>query len=106
MKEVRLYQTASGREPFADWLENLNDYKTVRRIQKRLLKLEEGHYGDAKTLGEGLYELRFFFGAGYRVYFGEDGDSIVLLLLGGDKDSQRRDIERARIYWREYLGNA
>ena len=106
MKEVRLYQTASGREPFAEWIESLNDYKTMRRIQKRLLYLAEGHYGDTKSLGEGLFELRFFFGAGYRVYFGEDGDSIVILLLGGDKGGQRRDIERARIYWREYLSNA
>lgn len=106
MKEVRLFQTRSGREPFAEWIESLNDYKTIRRIQKRLLKLEEGHYGDTRALGDGLFELKFFFGPGYRVYFGEDGDSIVVLLAGGDKGSQQRDIERVRIYWKEHQSNA
>jgi len=56
-------------------------------------------------VGGGVFELRFFFGAGYRVYFGEDGDTIVVLLCGGDKKTQRRDIQRAKAYWQEYLSH-
>jgi len=76
-----------------------------RRILKRLYRIESGNYGDCKNLGDGVNELRFFFGAGYRVYFGEDGDTIVILLCGGDKDSQRKDIEKAKVYWKEYQEN-
>lgn len=100
-KTVIVYRTAAGREPFTDWLNGLRDPATRRRILKRLLRLEHGHYGDFKPVG-GVNELRFFFGAGYRVYFAEDGDTVVVLLCGGDKDSQRRDIESAQAYWQEY----
>jgi len=61
-----------------------------------------GSMATSNRSGGGVNKLRFFFGAGYRVYFGEDGDSIVVLLCGGDKDSQRRDIQRAQDYWKEY----
>jgi putative addiction module killer protein len=72
----------------------------------RLRRLELGHYGDFKSVGAGVNELRFFFGAGYRIYFAEDGDTIVVLLCGGDKDSQRRDMQKAQAYWQEYLSDA
>lgn len=101
-RQVIVYRDAAGREPFTDWLNRLGDPPTRRRILRRLLRLEQGHYGDVKPVGAGVNELRFFFGAGYRVYFAEDGDTIVVLLCGGDKDSQRRDIQRANAYWQEY----
>ena len=101
-KTVIVYRSPAGNELFTDWLNSLRDPTTRRRIFKRLLRLEQGHYGDAKPVGSGVIELRFFFGAGYRVYFGEDGDTIVVLLCGGDKSSQGRDIERAQAYWKEY----
>ncbi len=101
-KNVIIYQTAVGQEPFTDWLNSLRDPTSRRRILKRLLRLEQGHYGDSTSVGDGINELRFFFGAGYRVYFAEDGDTIVILLCGGDKSSQRRDIEKAQAYWQEY----
>ena len=104
-KNVIVYRDSRGKEPFTDWLNRLRDATTRRRILKRLLRLEQGHYGDVKPVGEGVNELRFFFGAGYRVYFGEDGDTIIVLLCGGDKNSQRRDIQRAQAYWQEYLNN-
>lgn len=88
------------------WLYSLRDPTTRRRILKRLRRLEYGHYGDFKPVGEGVYELRFFFGAGYRVYFAEQGDTIVILLCAGDKGSQRRDIQQAKQYWQEYKDNA
>lgn len=101
-KKVIIYQDATGKEPFTKWLKSLRTPSFRRRILKRLHRIESGHYGDNKSIGDGVRELRFFFGAGYRVYFGEDGDTIVILLCGGDKDSQRRDIEKAKIYWKEY----
>ena len=101
-KNVIVFRTATGKEPFTEWLNSLRDPTTRRRILKRLLRLEQGNYGDFKPVGEGVNELRFFFGAGYRVYFAEDGDTIVVLLCGGDKSSQRQDILQAQAYWQEY----
>jgi putative addiction module killer protein len=104
-KTVIIYRTPTGKEPFTDWLNSLRDPKTRRRILRRLLRVAQGIYGDYKSVGDGVLELRFFFGSGYRVYFGEDGDTLVILLTGGDKDSQSRDIKRAQRYWKEYLEN-
>lgn len=66
-------------------------------------RVEIGNYGDYKPLGDGVYELKLHFGSGYRVYFAEDGDIIVILLCGGDKSSQSKDIEVAKAYWKELL---
>ncbi|MBP8002220.1 MAG: type II toxin-antitoxin system RelE/ParE family toxin [Chloroflexi bacterium] len=101
-KTVIVFHDKSGREPFTDWLNGLRDATTRRRILQRLLRLEQGHYGDVKPVGAGVNELRFFFGAGYRVYFGEDGDTLVVLLCGGDKSGQSWDIQQAQAYWQEY----
>jgi putative addiction module killer protein len=68
-----------------------------------LARLRLGNFGDARRVGD-IFELRVQFGPGYRIYYGRDGDRIVILLCGGDKGSQARDIERAQGYWREYLG--
>jgi len=64
--------------------------------------MEQGNFGDYKSIGEGLYELRLHFGSGYRVYYGKIGDEIILLLAGGDKNTQKQDIQKARYYWRDY----
>jgi putative addiction module killer protein len=101
-KTVIIYQTVNGKEPFSDWLKELKDPVSRRRILKRLLRLEQGHYGDVKPVGGGVNELRFFFGSGYRIYFAEDGDTLIVLLCGGDKGSQQQDIQQAQIYWQEY----
>ena len=68
-------------------------------------RLESGLYGDCEPVGEGVSELRMFFGPGYRVYFGEDAKNTVILLCGGDKDSQKKDIKKAKEYWKEYKEN-
>ena len=104
-KTVIIYRDTAGNEPFTTWLNKLRDPTTRRCILKRLLQVGNGHYGDFKSVGEGVYELRFFFGSGYRVYFGEDGDTIVIILSGGDKSSQSRDIQQAQAYWQEYLNH-
>jgi putative addiction module killer protein len=101
-KSIIVYHDSAGKEPFTDWLNSLRDPTTRRRLLKRLRYLEQGNYGDFKAVGGGVFELRFFFGAGYRVYFAEDGDTLVLLLCGGDKQSQSRDIKQAQAYWQEY----
>ena len=83
---------------FAAWIESLRDQVAKRRILQRLVRLATGHFGDAKPIEGGVSELRFHFGPGYRVYFFRRDDGVVIILLaGGDKDSQRRDIERAKL---------
>lgn len=102
-KKLKIYDTSDGKRPYSDWLYGLRDVATVARIRARIDRVEEGNLGNYKPLGVGLYELKFDFGAGYRVYFAIDGDEIILLLMGGDKGSQRRDIEKARQFWTDYL---
>ena len=101
-KQVIVYVDHNGKKPFREWLDNLQDSSGRQRIIQRILRLEQGYYGDRKSVGEGVHELRMFFGPGYRAYFGEDGKNIVILLCGGDKDSQRNDIKQAKAYWKEY----
>lgn len=105
-KTVLVYLDERGHEPYTDWLESLRHQKTRERIKVRIRRLESGLYGDSEPVGEGVSELRLFFGPGYRVYFGEDEDNVVILLCGGDKGSQNRDIKIAKEYWKEYKENA
>lgn len=105
-KQLVFYADENGNEPLQLWLDDLRDVRNRRRILSRLTRVQQGNYGDVEPIGEGLSELRFFFGAGYRVYFGEDADNIVVILCGGDKDSQSQDIENAKAYWQEYKDNA
>ena len=89
-KVVVVYADAEGNEPFTQWLRELKDRRDRKRIETRLLRLQQGNYGDCKSVGGGICELRMFFGPGYRVYFGEDGDTLVVLLSGGDKSSRAK----------------
>lgn len=81
---------------FVDWLSELRDIPARARIAKRIDRIAQGNFGDAKSVGDGVSELRFTFGPGYRVYYTRCGDVVVILLCGGDKASQGRDIERAK----------
>jgi len=85
-----------------DWLTALKDVQARARIARRLDRLALGNFDDSKSLGQGISELRFTFGPGYRVYFTVRGEVIVILLCGGDKGSQRRDIERATAMLEEF----
>jgi putative addiction module killer protein len=98
-RAVENYITAADREPFEEWVQSLG--VTVRsRIDIRIRRVEMGNLGDHRSVGDGVYELRFNFSC--RVYYGEDGDTVILL-TGGNKDTQQRDIARAKEYWRDYL---
>jgi putative addiction module killer protein len=100
--DVKIYQTKAGKEPYTQWLKSLKSKQDRLRVLKRVELMRVGHFGDSKPLGDGVYELRFFFGAGYRVYYGLDQGNIVLLLCGGDKSGQNRDIKQAKACWKTY----
>lgn len=96
------YQREDGVEPFTQWLVSLRDKAAEARIRIRLRRIEAGNLGDCEPVGAGVTELRVHVGAGYRVYFGRHGASLVILLCGGDKGSQASDIKRAKDYWAEW----
>jgi len=81
---------------FDKWLVGLKDKTVVNRIMARIYRMEQGNLGDMKTVCQNLFEMRFFFGSGYRVYYTINGDTVALLLCGGDKSTQKKDIEKAR----------
>lgn len=99
---VKIHQDEKGNEPFIKWLESIRDKVTQARIRQRLRRIELGSLGDHGSVGDGVFELRLHFGPGYRVYYGRVGNDIILLLAGGTKSTQQRDINRARQYWRDY----
>lgn len=105
-KQVIVYVDEHGQEPFTEWLDSLRDVMGRKRILARVGRLEHGNYGDCEPVGEGVSELRMFFGSGYRVYIGEEGKNIVVLLCGGDKSTQTEDIETAKTYWKEHTRHA
>lgn len=100
--EVRQYRTADGREPFAEWLDRLRDGEARARILARIDRMQAGLRGDWKPVGAGVFELRVGYGPGYRAYCAQDGNALVLLLCGGDKRTQQRDIGAAHGYWQDY----
>jgi putative addiction module killer protein len=103
-REIRLFKTVNGRTPFTEWVENLA-FSVQKIILKRVKRVALGNFGDAKPLGDAIYELRIDSGPGYRVYYGLDGKTIVLLLSGGDKSTQAKDIKQAKEYWNDYQEN-
>lgn len=106
LKEIIIYKTSSDKSPFFEWQKKL-DSKVRGIIRTRIARLRLGNYGDVKSIknSDGIYEVRISFGAGYRIYFGQEGKSIIVLLVGGDKGSQKRDIEKAKQYWLDYKDN-
>src|ERR1700675_702201 len=102
--EDREYQTTGGRSPLAEWVRGLRDGATRARIVARLDRLKAGLLGDWKSVGGGVCELRIDHGPGYRVYYGQVGKTLILLLCGGDKSTQAKDIEIANAYWKDYKG--
>ena len=99
---IELYVARDGKTPFLEWLHALRDIRARARIRVRIDRVRLGNFGDCRSVGEGVFELRIGYGPGYRVYFAQVGGKVVLLLCGGDKGTQDRDIQRAKSYWRDY----
>ena len=96
------YVTQEGKNPFREWLRGLRDVRARAKIRIRLNRVRLGNFGDAKSVGDGVSELRIPSGPGYWVYFARTGSTVVLLLCGGDKSTQVRDINMAKDYWQDY----
>lgn len=93
----------NGKAPILEWLNSL-DSITRKRINQRILRIEDGNFGDCKKLSEDISELRFAFGKGYRVYYTEENNKIILLINGGDKSKQSKDIEKAQELLEQWKG--
>ena len=101
--EIRKLELESGRVPFDDWFESLSDLRMQAAVDSRLARVRAGNFGDHKGVGAGVSELRINVGPGLRVYYGERGQRLVILLGGGDKASQTSDINRAKQLWQQWL---
>ncbi len=101
MPEIRYYVTSDGRQPFAKWFAEL-EAAARARVTRAVVRLEQGNFSNVKSVGEGVFEYRIDFGPGYRVYFGQDGQTLVILLTGGTKKRQQRDIDEAHAHWLNY----
>jgi putative addiction module killer protein len=101
MLEIRYYVAADGQQPFAEWFADLEAVARAK-VTRAIVRLEQGNFSNVKSVGEGVFEYRIDFGPGYRVYFGQDGQTLVILRTGGTKKRQRRDIDDARTYWNDY----
>ncbi len=102
-RHIEIYCATNGKKPFITWLESLKDKKFRYRVKERLDRIALGNMGDCKSIKQGVSELRFDFGPGYRVYFGEENQKIIILLCAGDKSTQDKDIKKALKYWEDYL---
>ena len=101
-RSIEYYETEDGQRPFQNWLLSMRDKEGRRKIKVRIDRVSLGNFGYCDPVGDGVLELKIDFGPGYRVYFGLVGNKLVILLNGGDKDSQRRDIKTAHEYWADY----
>jgi putative addiction module killer protein len=99
---LEYYIADTGNIPFKDWLESLKDIQARAKIRVALDRIRMGNFGHVRSVGEGIHELKIDYGPGYRVYYASAGKTIVLLLLGGDKSSQSKDIVRAKEYWKDF----
>ncbi len=101
MSDTRYYVALGGDQPFAKWFAEV-DATARAKITRAIVRLEQGNFSNVKSVGEGVFEYRIDFGPGYRVYFGQDGPNLVILLTGGTKKRQQHDIAAAHAYWRDY----
>lgn len=103
MREAVFFETSDGKLPAKEWLENLKDIKGKAKLYTRIRRAEGGNFGEHKDLKDGVYEIKEHFGPGYRVYFTiSSTDEIIILLFGGDKKTQERDIFKAKELKNEY----
>ena len=101
MLQVREYLDQSGRSPYSDWFDDLHA-PAAAKVALAVFRMEQGNFSNAKSVGSGVSEYRIEFGPGYRIYFGQEGDRIVISLGGGTKKRQQKDIDKALDLWKEY----
>ena len=101
MIEVKEYVNELGKSPYAMWHDRLNA-RAAAKVSMALYRLEHGNFSNAKGIGGGIFEYKIDFGPGYRIYFGKNGERIVIILSGGTKKRQQQDINTAKVYWQEY----
>jgi putative addiction module killer protein len=99
--EIVEYEQEDGTHPFFKWVSNINTPAKLK-VRTAVARMGEGNFSNVKAVGQGVSEYRLDFGPGYRIYFGKDGDSLVILLGGGTKKRQNNDIETAQALWKEY----
>jgi putative addiction module killer protein len=100
--EIHHYLTSAGTDPYQRWLDELKDLRGRVTIQRRIDRIANGNFGDHRFCRDGVWELRIQFGPGYRVYYGREGETVVVLLGGGSKRTQSTDIKEAVRYWLDY----
>ena len=101
MEETREYLDRDGHSPYARWFDRLNAVAAVK-VVTAIHRMEQGNFSNVKGFGAGVYEYRLSFGPDYRIYFGKDGDKLVILLAGGTRKRQDADIKAAQAYWQDY----
>jgi putative addiction module killer protein len=101
MFELRGYIDANEKKPFAKWFERL-DSSAAAKVTMAVTRMEQGNFSNVKGVGEGVLEYKIDFGPGYRIYFGRDGERLIILLYGGTKKKQSQDIVKAQEYWADY----
>ena len=102
LKKIVHYMTMDGKSIFQGWFRVLRDKRAKIKITKRLAQAKYGNFGDTKPIGEGAHEMRIDYGPGYRVYYANDGETIIVLLCGGGKSTQDEDIKQAKEHWSTY----
>ena len=101
MIKVSEYVDEKGKSPYAVWHDRLNA-RAAAKVSTALYRLEQGNFSSTKGIGGGILEYKIDFGPGYRIYFGRDGDNLLIILGGGTKKRQQRDIAAAKAYWQDY----
>lgn len=102
MYDIEIYKTRAGKVPYIEWERQL-DKITLARIDARFARIRNGNLGTYRSIGNGIFELKFDFGPGYRIYFGFRTDKVLVLLVGGHKTSQAKDISKAKEFWHDHL---
>ena len=101
MIRIKEYVDEDGHSPFAKWFNTL-DPRAASKVTTALLRMEQGNFSNVRGVGSGVYEYVIDYGPGYRVYFGRDGEKLVILLGGGTKKRQQKDIDKVHRYWNDY----
>lgn len=100
--DIEIYEASNGKRPFEEWIKDIREIHTRAKVLTRIDRMKMGNFGDCKTLQDGVCELRIHYGSGIRIYYGKIGNTLILLLCGGDKGSQEKDIAKAKVYLKDF----